>query len=120
MPICYGSVVSKKLPKNQESNHNLLLNEEKIDVICVICFEKIESKPLICLNPYCSSTSHIICLSKIFCNQGDYIPVEGKCPQCDDIFLWGDIVRKYKGCYSNLNLVINTEIGNDFYNTDSE
>ncbi|CAG9559151.1 unnamed protein product [Danaus chrysippus] len=29
---------------------------------------------------------------------GEYIPIDGKCPQCDVNLKWGDLIRKMKGC----------------------
>lgn len=122
MPICYGPVISKKLRKDTSQNSKLenQTGQETIDRVCKLCGEEISSKILKCLNSSCDLTSHVICLSKSFLKKGEYIPIEGECPRCKRTVLWGDIVRKYKGCYENMNFDINAEMGNDFYSSDSE
>lgn len=103
MPICYGPVISKKVEKPQEEDDYAILE-------CCICEKAIENKPLRCLKPKCKTASHIICLSRhVLEETGEYIPVEGKCPKCNEKFLWGDLVRKYNGCYGDSDVTINTE-----------
>ncbi|KAF5287643.1 hypothetical protein FQA39_LY15846 [Lamprigera yunnana] len=103
MPVCYGPVISKKLSNDSEGGKNVISNYR-----CTICMAEIREKPLRCINPSCGLTCHIVCLGQRFLEPGEYVPVEGQCPCCGEIFLWGDFVRKYKGCYANLNLIINT------------
>lgn len=95
MPICYGKVTSKKLQKSSEDR------KEISSEVCKLCYDPIVTKPLVCLNSKCELVSHIICLSKFYVATGQYVPIEGKCPLCEKQFLWGDIIRKYKGCNSN-------------------
>nr|XP_023014784.1 structure-specific endonuclease subunit slx1 [Leptinotarsa decemlineata] len=116
MPICHGPIVSKKLPKSSQE----LSQTTECSNQCNICFETVEERPLRCLNNNCNLNCHIICLSKYFLQSGEYVPLEGNCPKCDKTFLWGDIVRKYKGCYNNIDVEINIDSANDFYNSDSE
>lgn len=116
MPICHGPVISKKLPKTQETKETASQMTQLS--FCFLCCKTIEDKPLKCLNPSCDLRSHIICLSKTFLHTGDYIPVDGKCPKCKKELLWGDIIRKYKGCYENFDLNVN--VADDFYSSDSE
>lgn len=111
MPICYGNVISKKLPDSTAQE------EYQTDTVCCICYETIVGKPLQCLKKDCKAVSHIICLSQHFLDKGEYIPIEGKCPKCEEVFLWGDLVRKYKGCYGNLDLTVNC---NDLSDVDSD
>lgn len=70
---------------------------------CSICDNiiKNEAKELVsCLNSHCFMVAHIVCLAKIFlgneCSQ--IIPVAGICPDCSVEMLWGDVIRKAKGC----------------------
>ncbi|KAJ8982572.1 hypothetical protein NQ317_005043 [Molorchus minor] len=116
MPICYGPVVSKKLPKTTQES------PEKTDNTnyCNLCFSLVEQKSVKCINGACNLNSHLTCLSKHFLEKGEYVPIEGNCPKCDRTFLWGDIVRKYKGCYSNLDVTINVDLANGFYSSDSD
>ncbi|KRT78230.1 hypothetical protein AMK59_6702 [Oryctes borbonicus] len=119
MPICYGPVISKKVAKQHNSDSDPEDLHKRIKY-CYICNEEIfDNKELTCLNSECDLVSHIICLSKHFLDPGEYVPVEGVCPKCKETFLWGDIVRKYKGCYGTLNLTLNVN-GDDFYSSDSD
>ncbi|KAF5294343.1 hypothetical protein FQR65_LT10796 [Abscondita terminalis] len=111
MPVCYGPVVSKKL-KNAES-------KSSIASTCTLCTETIIDKPMRCINSSCGLTAHLTCLSERFLEAGEYVPIEGKCPCCQDTYLWGDYVRKFKGCYGNLNVVIDEELA-QFSMSDSE
>ncbi|KAG5893321.1 hypothetical protein JTB14_000280 [Gonioctena quinquepunctata] len=116
MPICHGSVVSKKIPKSAKE----LSQASKSSEVCNVCYKRIEKQPMKCLNSACNLNCHIACLSKYYLQSREYVPVEGNCPQCGKSFLWGDIVRKFKGCYNNLDVEINVNSANDFYESDSE
>lgn len=111
MPICYGNVISKKLNKENNSESTPVLQ------ICVVCNELIEGKSLQCLKTNCQAVSHINCLSKRFLEIGEYVPIEGECPKCGEMFLWGDLIRKYKGCSENLDITVNC---NEISGSDSE
>lgn len=118
MPICQGPVVSKKIQKNAEDPEEV--TDQCNSSYCNLCFKLNEGKSLKCLNSNCNLNSHVICLSKYFLGKGDYVPIEGRCPKCGGTFLWGDIIRKYKGCYNTLDLRINIDSANDFYCSDSD
>lgn len=111
MPICYGNVISKKLTKTQENNYET--TEQRLQ--CAVCCKTIDEKPLECLKTDCRAVSHVVCLSKRFLEKGEFIPIEGKCPKCDEVFLWGDLIRKYKGCYDNLDITVDC---NEIYDSD--
>ena len=81
------------------------------DPLCGLCIQSISSEEdlVTCISPKCGTVSHITCLGQHFRqtsqarNTLDYLlPVEGTCPVCDFHCLWGDIVKKKKGCYENL------------------
>ncbi|KAJ8916627.1 hypothetical protein NQ315_000272 [Exocentrus adspersus] len=116
MPICQGPVVSKKIQKNIESVNPAIVSVGN----CNICFKHNEGRSLKCLNTSCDLSCHVICLSKYFLEEGQYVPVQGRCPKCKGTFLWGDIVRKYKGCYNNLDLQIDVGSVDNLYCSDSE
>lgn len=118
MPICYGPVISKKIQKKQSLEELSVSLDIEIEY-CWICKQRICDKKLTCLNTKCDLISHIICLSKYYLNGGEYVPIEGNCPKCKETFLWGDVIRKYKGCYGTLNLTLNIN-GDDFYDSDSD
>ncbi|RZC33641.1 structure-specific endonuclease subunit slx1 [Asbolus verrucosus] len=113
MPICYGPVISKKLPATSEPS------DEKATVFCYFCKGGVE-KGMKCLSPDCDVVSHVICLSKCFVKKGEYVPIEGDCPSCNKTYLWGDLVRKYKGCYNNADVLVRADAGDDFYGSDSD
>lgn len=113
MPICYGPVISKKIPST------VSVSSDKAIIYCYFCNDEVFNC-MKCLNPDCFLTAHIICLSKCFLKRGEYVPVEGQCPHCGKNYLWGDLVRKYKGCYNNEDVMIKTDVGDEFYGSDSE
>lgn len=119
MAICYGPVISKKKGKNVEDEEESSSWSNPIN-ICDICCKPSEDKLMSCLDNSCNFRSHLICLSKSFLEVGEYVPIEGKCPKCRIDCLWGDLVKKYKGFYRNLDVRINCENGNDFFSSDSE
>ncbi|CAG9859261.1 unnamed protein product [Phyllotreta striolata] len=118
MPICHGSVVSKKIDKRIPSE-----NKEttcSLSNICDICQTPISEKDMKCINNNCDAKMHVLCLSNVFLKPGEYVPVEGACPKCHQTVLWGDIVRKYKGCYNTVDVKINLDNANEFYSSDSD
>lgn len=99
MPIAYGSVRIKKT-QILESNENESANSFHY---CSICNQNVpKNEAMTCLNPKCLLYSHVICLAKLFVEPGEIIPIEGNCPSCKQDLLWGDLVKKLKGCYKNL------------------
>ena len=49
--------------------------------------------------------SHMLCLARKFLGEksSDFIiPIEGACPKCKQMMLWGDLIRKKRGCYANI------------------
>ncbi|XP_072385148.1 structure-specific endonuclease subunit slx1 [Diabrotica undecimpunctata] len=116
MPICHGSVISKKIEKSSTTQNSSNSSYK----ICDICSLTITGQILKCVNYNCDLNSHVTCLSKKFLKLGEYVPVEGKCPKCEKIFLWGDLVRKFKGCYNNMDLEVTIEDAAEFYMSDSD
>lgn len=101
MPIVYGPVTSKKLPASTQLE---TIYETQTNNECYRCHSIIEQEDLmICVNPKCDINCHVICFSKYFsCDSNDIVPIEGDCPSCKVHLLWGDVVRKKKGCYKDL------------------
>ncbi|XP_971859.2 structure-specific endonuclease subunit slx1 [Tribolium castaneum] len=100
MPICYGPVISKKIPSVVTLSHETNF--------CYLCNDEVFNG-MKCLNFECDLNAHVICLSKCFLKGGDYVPVEGRCPKCCQPCLWGDLVRRFKG-YHNQDVEI-TNLG---------
>lgn len=69
---------------------------------CVVCFQHLEhDKGLyaICSNGECEGVGHVDCWSRHLLHQhgehGDMVlPVEGRCPKCDGVVRWGDMMRE--------------------------
>lgn len=68
---------------------------------CVICDMMIQDSSTCfkCYEEPCLAGYHIVCLAETFLNHcpTEIIPVEGHCPSCNKLLLWGELVRKSKG-----------------------
>lgn len=105
MPLCYGLVTSQKVAKTQNDQSDFETCDAELS-LCSCCLELIQRKDQItCISPDCALTAHLECLSERFLQPGEYVPVEGECPRCGIQVLWGDLIRKYRGCYSSLTSV---------------
>lgn len=100
MPIVYGRVTIKKITDTEQTNQA----KSNCQRLCYSCHRSInDEEKMTCINPECTLVCHVICFSVYFLTNHDYlIPVEGNCPSCDVHLLWGDLVRKKKGCFKNL------------------
>lgn len=122
MPILYGPVLSKKISSSQQKSSQGLASENsdcsqiesESNSICHICKMSIQNNKLTCVNSYCDFTSHISCLAKIFLENDEYIPIEGHCPSCNRKVLWGDLIRKLKGCQ------VQNDNGDDLEDSDKD
>lgn len=85
--------------------------EPEEDLICGLCFQTVSHPDRVqCLSPRCQSVFHLVCLAERFrqtsSNSEDgrcyYLPIDGSCPVCEFRCLWGDIIRKRKGCFKDL------------------
>ncbi|XP_071945270.1 structure-specific endonuclease subunit slx1-like [Antedon mediterranea] len=117
MPMAYGLVKSikvaqspkKKGKKNKkkseegEADSDMHLASQTIQKSrCKICVKRMESTDNVmsCLYPRCSMVAHVTCLANAFLYKTDeLIPIDGSCPSCKEVLLWGDLVRKKNGCY---------------------
>lgn len=123
MPIVYGPVKSKKL-KSPKKKHFRDEDSEESEVLftCQLCGNLLTKKnSLMCLNNNCQVRWHVLCLGKRFLDSEvsfigtqredatneNLLPVEGICPSCESTILWGDLIRKKNGCYSELSNVEN-------------
>ncbi|GLV38287.1 nuclease slx1 [Carabus blaptoides fortunei] len=83
IPICYGPVISKKLKKPDELTQRPEDTRISPSDTCILCNKTVElDKQLKCLFADCPMVGHIVCLSRVFLNIGEYVPVEGTCPKC--------------------------------------
>lgn len=105
MPLVFGPVKSKKVQKKDKSKvAEGEAESEDDELLCCVCFKIVASSDrLQCLSPKCGSVGHTICLSDRFLSgTSNVIPVRGNCPTCGLETLWGDLIRKSKGCYEHL------------------
>ena len=81
------------------------------EIFCGLCTQLISSEHdlVTCISPKCGAASHITCLAQHFRQTSEnkskldyFLPVDGTCPVCDFQCLWGDIIKKKKGCYQNI------------------
>lgn len=118
MPLVYGKVIikKKKIKKflhNYDNDDDIFFSviDNNSITVCSICNNLIDdndnsnedSDKVRCLKPVCKFVSHLICLAKKFNdNHLMILPIEGNCPECGINVLWGDLIRKMKGCYKDL------------------
>lgn len=135
MPIVYGPVKSEKLKSLKKNNKKNDLDEtDPADIslkLCRLCKDLInEEDVLVCLNSTCQTSWHVLCLAKNFLDEekanlnsfssqlnrqlsNHVLPVEGSCPKCNAVLLWGDLIRKKKGCYSQIKNVETDDLNLD-------
>ena len=127
MPVLYGPVRSIKIKnkKNKKSKENPDDKDEADDqgsttpLLCGLCFENVPSADQVsCLSPKCGSVYHIVCLANDFRSKSNesrpyFLPLDGHCTVCNVYMLWGDIIRKKKGCYKQID-------NNEHLNTDGD
>jgi len=113
MPIVHGPVKSKKVGKKKskkgskkgEEEEALEIPEEtESGLLCNICFNEVTvSQKVVCLYPKCEAVSHILCLGMEFTKgTEDILPIKGECPTCGGEEIWGNVIRKKRGCYEEL------------------
>jgi len=106
MPIVHGPVKSKNetTKRKKKSADNVEVNEDISDVLCNICYTTVTvSQKVTCLYPKCGAISHILCLGMVFTKDTeDILPIKGNCPTCGGEEIWGNIIRKKRGCYEEL------------------
>lgn len=98
MPIAYGPVKPAKVRKNEEEQEI-----EVVEVTCLLCDDAVtQTERMRCLSTSCQLNAHVRCLAKHILQReppGTLLPLEGPCPSCGSILLWGDLVRLKRGCY---------------------
>lgn len=88
-----GPVKAKQLKKVRKESHTATYIE------CLLCSGYLNSDDkLTCLNASCELVAHLTCLADLFLAPGEYVPIGGNCPFCNAKLLWGDLIRKMKGC----------------------
>ncbi|KAM3820851.1 structure-specific endonuclease subunit SLX1 isoform 1-T3 [Vipera latastei] len=106
MPIAFGPVRAVKDSERAEP----LSPEEQVATTkhCSVCLKTFqdgdEDIPLHCFHSTCAMAAHMFCLSRLFLEKepNHILPIEGQCPGCKNLILWGDLIRHHKGCYGNL------------------
>ncbi|XP_008546837.1 structure-specific endonuclease subunit slx1 [Microplitis demolitor] len=118
MNIQYGAIEAKKIgwvEKQMKKKNKINGDQDKIDDFeeincissfnnCYLCKKNVDLNDRVeCVYKNCKLISHIICLGNLFTkNDKKILPINGICPSCDKLVLWGDIVRKKLGCYVNI------------------
>lgn len=74
---------------------------------CTLCLKRqqdAEDCLLRCFHPGCPLAAHPACLAQEFLREEpqQLLPVEGRCPGCKNLVLWGDLIGYHQGCYSDL------------------
>lgn len=107
MPIVSGPVKSKKVRRGPSPERV----SDQADDVCNVCSEMVRpGDRLVCLYPRCGSMSHILCLATVFTGEtGGVVPLSGRCPTCGGEELWGNLIRKRRGCYEELSDVESDE-----------
>ena len=119
MPIAFGPVRSKKVKDKKKSKADQVETEDRSDPsknMCNVCGRHVAGNELItCLYPTCAAVSHILCLAKKFTNKegAGLVPVSGDCPSCGGLELWGNLIRKKRGCYEDLEEIDEDELDCD-------
>ncbi len=117
MPIVYGPVTvvdlnknNKKIAKQDSSdNSNEISSTQSSKGGCYLCKQFFNSSLLNTLRCIkCHVENHQVCLAKHFLRfePGHLVPLEGDCPKCKQLLLWGDLLRFKIGCYKNLECTI--------------
>ena len=99
MPIVFGPVKSKKVEKPPALPGSERDQADRCNVCQLVVSE---AERLVCLYPRCEAVSHVLCLAETFTQPDQIIPVQGLCPTCGGEQLWGNLVRKRRGCFENL------------------
>jgi len=112
MPICLGPVKSTKPTSGKSKTKSVESDEEEAaqsveeeeELLCNLCFQSATpSQRLVCLYPRCGAVTHTICLGEHFVSgTNELVPVSGRCPTCEGQELWGDLIKKKRGCYSQV------------------
>ncbi|XP_053121783.1 structure-specific endonuclease subunit SLX1 isoform X2 [Hemicordylus capensis] len=106
MPVAFGQVRAVKETKEARS-----VPTEGLTAVpkrCSVCLKRFQDEendsPLHCFHSGCTMAAHITCLAQVFLEKepDQFLPIEGQCPGCKNLVLWGDLIRHYKGCYGNL------------------
>ena len=103
MAITYGPIKAAKAAKKTNQGCSDIQEE----LLCGLCIQNVQNEDKVqCISPKCQSVAHLVCLAEHFRQQsssdGMFLPVDGQCPVCDFRCLWGDIIRKKKGCFESL------------------
>ncbi len=128
MPILYGPVETERLKKakpkkasKKETNADDNGEGSKrsdTPLLCGLCFETVPQIDQVqCLSPKCGSVYHLVCLAEQFSKKSDesrpyFLPLDGYCPVCNIFLLWGDLIRKKKGCYEKVDKFFEQNINN--------
>ena len=82
------------------------ISESPESAVCYLCKSSImNEKSLACPSNCCKMTSHLTCLAQHFLSSDtsfQLLPVEGSCPSCDSLLLWGELIQISQGFHQYL------------------
>ncbi|KYO29964.1 structure-specific endonuclease subunit SLX1 [Alligator mississippiensis] len=101
VPITYGP-----FPDQPRLAHQALPPPAVPGVTCQLCeghFQGEVDAPLRCIQSGCPLAAHPPCLARYFLQDEphQFLPVEGRCPCCKTVVLWGDLIRSHLGYRDN-------------------
>ena len=105
MPIVSGPVKSKRVkPSGGGGGKATAAAPDAVSAACNVCSRHVSASDRVtCLYPRCGAASHLLCLAATFtAATGAVLPVQGSCPSCGGEELWGNLIRKRRGCYEEL------------------
>lgn len=80
---------------------SMFMLEDPEDLQCALCKKSVapnSEQIVVCPQPYCRCTSHLLCLSLKFLDASSevnlLVPSEGVCPSCDKLVQWPTMMRE--------------------------
>lgn len=98
MPWEVNTAAFQMDPKKKKLEGRAMYKRRKIFFseveICFLCHGIVPCREkILCKTIHCYKIFHIICLAERFTKGDSLLPIEGRCPKCRELMLWGDLVR---------------------------
>ncbi|XP_043373006.1 structure-specific endonuclease subunit SLX1 isoform X3 [Dermochelys coriacea] len=112
MPLAFGPVrvLGRAGGRRKQGQEELSPPPGQAAQCCTLCLKRlqdVDDPPLRCFHSGCPLAAHPACLAREFLREEpqQFLPVEGRCPGCKNLLLWGDLIRYHQGCYGDLEAV---------------